>query len=78
MQIEDYLFFLRRYYKSHGKDNIVYFDESGFEKHSYRPHGWALRGQKIYGDVSGNKSKNPLLSLKNVDNSQENLLNNSL
>jgi hypothetical protein len=36
---------------------IIYFDESGFEKHSYRPHGWALRGQKVYGDVSGNNRK---------------------
>lgn len=52
-----YLSLLRGFYKSHGKENIVYFDESGFEKHSYRPHGWAPRGQKIYGDVSGNNRK---------------------
>ena len=57
MQRADYLLLLRRYYKSHGKENIVYFDESGFEKHSYRPHGWALRGQKVYGDMSGNNRK---------------------
>jgi hypothetical protein len=52
-----YLAQLRSFFRSHGKENIVYFDESGFEKHSYRPHGWALRGQKIYGDVSGNNRK---------------------
>lgn len=52
-----YLAQLRRYYKEYGKENIVYFDESGFEKESYRPHGWAPRGQKVYGDVSGNNRK---------------------
>lgn len=41
-----------------GSENIVYFDETGFRKHAYRPHGWALRGEKIYGDVSGNNRKN--------------------
>ena len=57
MKRASYLARLRGFIKSHGKDNIVYFDESGFEKHSYRPHGWAPRGQKIYGDVSGNNRK---------------------
>lgn len=57
MQRANYLAQLRSFFKSHGKDNIVYFDESGFEKHSYRPHGWAVRGKKVYGDVSGNNRK---------------------
>lgn len=57
MKRVDYLARLRGFIKSHGKDNIVYFDESGFEKHSYRPHGWAVRGKKVYGDVSGNNRK---------------------
>lgn len=57
MQRADYLARLRGFYKSHGKNNIVYFDESGFEKYSYRPHGWAPRGKKIYADVSGNNRK---------------------
>lgn len=57
MQRQRYLAKLRGYYHSHGKDNIVYMDESGFETHSYRPHGWAPRGQKVYNDVSGNNRK---------------------
>ncbi len=57
MKRAEYLAHLRGYFKSHGKENIVYFDESGFEKYSYRPHGWALRGQKVYGNVSGNNRK---------------------
>lgn len=57
MKRAQYLADLRGYYQSHGKENIVYFDESGFEKYSYRPHGWAPRGQKVYGDVSGNNRK---------------------
>jgi transposase len=39
----------------YGKENIVYFDESGFEENAYRMHGWAKRGKIIYGDVHGNK-----------------------
>jgi len=57
MKRASYLAQLRGFFKSHGKENIVYFDESGFEKHSYRPHGWAVRGKKIYGNVSGNNRK---------------------
>jgi len=49
---------LRSYVKEHGSRNIVYFDESGFEAHAYRPHGWARRGVKVYGDVTGNYHKN--------------------
>ena len=43
--------------KRYGHENIVYFDESGFKRHSYRKHGWARRGQIIYGAVSGNNRK---------------------
>lgn len=49
---------LRRLIPIYGADNIVYIDETGFKKHAYRPHGWALRGEKIYGNVSGNNRKN--------------------
>ncbi len=37
MQRANYL--ARWRFKSHGQENSVYCDESGFEKHSYRPHG---------------------------------------
>lgn len=48
---------LRRLIPIYGAENVVYLDETGFKKHAYRPHGWALRGEKIYGDVSGNNRK---------------------
>jgi putative transposase len=48
---------LRKLIPIYGSENVVYFDESGFKKHSYRMHGWALRGEKIYGDMSGNNRK---------------------
>ena len=41
-----------------GKENIIYFDESGFKAHCYRDSGWAVRGQKIYGDVTGKRERN--------------------
>jgi len=44
---------LRELLPVYGSENIVYFDETGFRKHAYRAHGWAKRGRKIYGDVSG-------------------------
>lgn len=43
--------------KRYGEENIVYFDESGFEKHSYRKCGWAKRGEKIYASVPGAREK---------------------
>ena len=49
---------LRRLIPLYGADNVVYLDETGFRKHAYRAHGWALRGEKIYGDVSGCNRKN--------------------
>ena len=48
---------LRRLIPIYGADNVVYIDETGFRKHAYRAHGWAPRGEKIYGDVSGNNRK---------------------
>lgn len=41
----------------YGSQNIVYFDESGFTAKSYRPHGWAKIGQKVFGKISGNNRK---------------------
>ena len=52
-----YLRVLRHWVQSHGSADVVYFDESGFAKHSYRPHGWAKRGEKVFGKISGNNRK---------------------
>ena len=45
---------LRSYIKKNGSKNIVYFDESGFSANAYRMHGWAPRGIKVFGDITGN------------------------
>lgn len=34
---------------------MVYVDESGVDSYSYRTHGWSLRGEKIYGEISGHR-----------------------
>lgn len=52
-----YLRALREWVHKYGNANVVYFDESGFAKHSYRPHGWAKRGEKVFGKISGNNRK---------------------
>ena len=52
--------YLRRLHalaRRYGTENIVYFDESGFKKHSYRRHGWTRRGQILYGKIPGNNRK---------------------
>lgn len=41
-----------------GKNNIIYFDESGFKAHCYRDSGWAPKGIKIYGEVTGKRERN--------------------
>ncbi|MBF0445770.1 MAG: IS630 family transposase [Magnetococcales bacterium] len=46
---------LRTAIQKYGKENIVYFDESGFEENVVRLHGWAKRGKRIYGDISGGR-----------------------
>jgi transposase len=48
---------LRGLMQKYGSQNIVYFDESGFASESYRPHGWARMGQKVFGLISGNNRK---------------------
>lgn len=48
---------LRQKIREYGSQNIVYFDESGFASESYRPHGWARIGQKVFGRISGNNRK---------------------
>jgi transposase len=34
---------------------IYYIDESGFDEYYHREYGYALRGQKVYGEVSGRR-----------------------
>jgi len=57
MKRQRFLSELRELIKVYGSENVVYFDESGFKKHSYRQHGWALKGKKIFGDVHGSNHK---------------------
>ena len=57
MKRQAFLRELRNLIPKYGSRNIVYFDESGFNPHTYRPHAWALRGKKIYGDVIGKREK---------------------
>ena len=51
-----YLRRLRKLICAYGSDNIIYFDESGFEEDVRRDAGWAERGTKIYSDVRGGKN----------------------
>lgn len=61
MKMADYLRNLRKLIPVYGSDNIIYFDESGFEKDVRRDSGWAERGKKIYADICG--KQNPRTNL---------------
>jgi len=61
MKRATYLGDLRKLIIKHGSDNIIYFDESGFETDVKRDAGWAERGRKIYQDVRG--KQNPRTNL---------------
>jgi len=49
-----YLRALRDIVAERGIQNVLYVDESGFAASSHRPYGWAARGEKVYGERSGN------------------------
>ncbi len=51
----DYLRTLRQIIKDRRSENIVYLDESGFERTTHRVYGWGHRGKKVYGERSGKK-----------------------
>lgn len=36
-------------------ESIVYVDESGIEAFLHRAFGWAKRGEKVYGEISGKR-----------------------
>ena len=47
---------MKRFYKvAQEQRDIVFIDETGFAPTMGRTHGWSFIGQKIYGDVPGNK-----------------------
>lgn len=47
---------MKRLYKvTQEQRDLVYLDETGFAPTTGRTHGWSFIGQKIYGDVPGNK-----------------------
>lgn len=41
----------------YGSNNVVYFDESGFYSNPIRMYGWAAKGKKIYGNISGQRKR---------------------
>jgi len=61
----EYLRSLRHIIEGRGSEGIVYLDESGFERTSYRVHGWGPRGKKVNGECSGRKRpRTSLISAK--------------
>jgi transposase len=46
---------LRAIVKDQGSKSLVYIDETGFAPQAHRPRGWADRGQKVYGEHSGER-----------------------
>ncbi len=40
---------------SYSKEDLVYVDESGIDHYVHRSHGWAPRGEPVYGEISGKR-----------------------
>lgn len=57
MKRAEYLRDLRKLIPVYGSDNVIYFDESGFEADVCRVSGWAEKGKKIYANVRGKRTK---------------------
>jgi hypothetical protein len=57
MKRQEYLRELRGLISEYGSENIVYFDETGFEEDVRRDSGWAPRGKKIHASFPGKKQK---------------------
>jgi transposase len=55
--------FLKRLYKyTQEVRDIVFIDETGFEPSAWRTHGWANKGQRVFGDIpSGKRPRTSLL-----------------
>jgi transposase len=48
---------------------VFYSDESGFDEHYSRTYGYAQRGQRVYGDVSGTRfDRTSVVGAINKDN----------
>ena len=48
---------------------IYYADESSFDEHYSRTHGYAPRGERVYGEVSGNRfGRTSIVGAINADN----------
>ena len=58
---------LRKRYARCGK-RFIYLDESGFAASSHRTHGYALKGQRIYGYISAQtRPRTSLLAARNEE-----------
>jgi transposase len=44
---------LRTIIQEQGSDDIVYVDETGFERQGVTTHGWKKQGKRLYGERSG-------------------------
>ena len=60
---QQYLQALRTRVKRYGSQSLVYVDESGFDAHSLRPHGYAKIAQRVYGNCHGGYRKRTSLVL---------------
>jgi len=50
-----YLQKLRTIIRDRGSQSLVYIDETGFAPSTYRPFAWSVRGEKVYGERSGER-----------------------
>ena len=57
MKRQEFLEKLKAKHRMFGFKNLIYVDETGFDAHSHRPSGWAEKGRKIFGEITGKRTR---------------------
>ena len=58
---------MRQFLQQHGREAIIYLDESGFEPDYPTRYAWSLRGQVVYGERSRHRRpRQNLLAARNL------------
>lgn len=57
MKRQAYLEKLAGEHRQFGFKNLIYVDETGFDSSTHRPSGWAQKGLKILGEVTGKRTR---------------------
>ena len=56
------------------KENLIYFDESGFDLNMKKEYGWKAKGQRLYDNKSGNRKNKRITVISAYSNQTKQLI----